>query len=122
AGADDDAGAALLVFVLRRPVGVAHGLVAGGHGVEDEVVDPALLLGAHHLVGIEGAGHVRAAAAAAVHTRHLTSDLAGVVGGVEGRDPSGAGFTRQNTLPRGLRAPAKGRDHADSGDDDTTHG
>ena len=36
----------------RRPAGVLDRLVGGGHGVEDEVVDPALVLG-RSPVGIE---------------------------------------------------------------------
>src|SRR5581483_9284504 len=87
AGADDDAGAAPVRLVLGGPAGVAHRLVGCGHGVEDEVVDPPLILRAHHLVRVEGALDLRPALAAAVDARDLAGYLAGIVGRIEGADP-----------------------------------
>ena len=60
-----------LVFVASRlPAGIVERLARGAHGEDDEIVDLALLLRLHPLIGIEGA--VRAVAA-----RHLAGDLAG---------------------------------------------
>src|SRR5205085_1759584 len=75
-----------------HPAAILHRLVGGGDGVEDEVVDPALVLGRERLVGIEGARHVRAAAAAAIHPGDLAGHLAGVVGRIEGADAACAGL------------------------------
>ena len=61
-------GALALRLVLGRPAGVAHRLVGGGHRVEDEGVDLALVLGRHPVVGVERA--VRTVA-----ERHLAGDV-----------------------------------------------
>ena len=77
--ADQDPGLDLLLIGLGRPFGVAQRLRRGAHAVNDEVVDPALLLGLHPVVGVEGVGRVS--------TRHLRGDLAGQVRNVEVLDP-----------------------------------
>ena len=89
ARADHNARALTALFVLRRPAGVLHRLVGGRHGVENEVVDALAILGGHHRVRVEAAGHVGTAAAASVNPGHFAGHLTGVVGGVEGGDPSG---------------------------------
>ena len=101
AGADQHAGLDLLLVGLGRPVGVVERLGRGGARVDDEIVDLALLLGLHPVVGIEGVGRVAA--------RHLRGDLAGEVGDVEILDPGRAPIRRPAgaaTSPRRRRPAA----------------
>ena len=63
-------------YVARMPIGVIERLLRRAHGVEDEIVDFALLLRLHPLVGIEGA-------VGAVAARNLAGDLARDVGDFE---------------------------------------
>ena len=118
ARADDDAGPFAALIILRRPSGVAHGFVGRGDGVEDEIVDPPLILGRHDGVGIEGAFHVGAAAAPAVDPRHFAGDVAGIVAGVEGGDVPGAGLAGQERLPGDLDARTERGHKAEAGHDD----
>src|SRR5665213_4515677 len=106
--ADIDPGTAAIRLVLRRPAGIAHRLVGGGHGVEDEIIDPALVLRAHHLPGVEGARDIGAAASAPIDAGNFAGDLAGVVGRIEGGDPAGPRTAGENGFPGGLDAPAQG--------------
>ena len=53
AGADEHAGALLLLAGRRLVAGVGERLVGGGHRVDDEVVDLALLLRLHPVVGVD---------------------------------------------------------------------
>src|SRR5476651_1665944 len=76
AGADQHAGHGLIFVTGRPPAGVVERLARRAHGIDDELIDLALLLGLHPLVGIEGG-------VAAVAARHAASDLAGDVGDVE---------------------------------------
>ena len=55
AGADQNAGGALVLVGGRVPAGIVEGLGGRGHRVDDERVDLALLLRLHPLVGIERA-------------------------------------------------------------------
>jgi hypothetical protein len=80
-----------LLGIARRPARILDRLVGGGHAVEDELVDLALLLGLHPVVGIEGA----VGAVAALH-------LAGIGRGarrVEPRDRPRAGLPGQKPRP-----------------------
>ena len=43
-GSDDNPGPFAIMIVFGRPARVPYGFVGGGHGVEDEIVDPALVL------------------------------------------------------------------------------
>ena len=70
AGADQHAGADLILIGGGLPARVLERLRGSAHGVDDEVVDLALLLRLHPIVRIEGA-------VAAVAARHLAGDLAG---------------------------------------------
>src|SRR5256886_14106291 len=99
-------------------IGVAQGLPAciierlarGAHGENNEIVDLALLLWFHPLVGIE-------AAIRAVATRNLTSDLRRQIGDVESFDAPGPALTLDEALPPRLVAaskpphPVRPRDH-----------
>src|SRR5712691_7418423 len=54
-GTDSDARRDLVVIGRGVPAGVIERLTRGTHCVEDEIVDLALLLGFHPLVGVEAA-------------------------------------------------------------------
>ena len=53
AGADQHAGSGLILIACRPPAGVVERLARRAHGVDDEVVDLALLLRLHPLIGID---------------------------------------------------------------------
>ena len=73
AGADQHAGGALVLVGLRASSRQSSQRLRGGrHGIDDEGIDLALLLGLHPLVGVEGA-------VGAVAARDLAGDLAGEV-------------------------------------------
>ncbi len=66
----------LLVIGLRFPAGIGERLRRSGHRIDDIIIDLALLLRLHPLIGIE-------AAVGTVAARHLHGDLAGEIGGLE---------------------------------------
>ena len=111
--ADQYPGLDLLLVGLRGPFGVAQRLRRGAHAVNDEVVNPALLLELHPVVGVEGVGSVSA--------RHLRGDLAGQVRDVEVLDPAGPRLAGQKPAPRRLDAASDRAHHAKTGDDDPPH-
>ena len=76
AGADQNAGALLLLGRVGLEAGIGDRLIGRRHGVDDEVVDLALLLRLHPIVGIELAVGRGAA-------RNEAGDLAGEVGSLE---------------------------------------
>ena len=55
AGADHHAGVRFVLFGLRMPAGIFERLTCRAHRKDDELVDLALLLRLHPLVGIVGA-------------------------------------------------------------------
>jgi hypothetical protein len=114
AGTDHHAGAALLVVAGGLPSGVVERLRRRAHSVDDKVVDLALLLGLHPLIGIEAA--VRAVAA-----RHLTGDLAGKVGDVEALDAACRTFGIDQALPGRFDATRQRRHHSEPRDNHTPH-
>src|SRR6185437_9052666 len=73
AGADQHAALDLILVAARMPIGIVERLGGGAHGKNDEVVDLALLLRLHPLIGVERA-------VAAVAARNLAGDLARDVG------------------------------------------
>ena len=106
AGADEDAGRALVLVGRRVPAGVVERLVGGGHRVDDEVVDLALLLRLHPVVGIElafGAGR-----------RAAPGRRSGTAGRRPGSRRCGATplLPARRLRPGGLDAAAERRDHA----------
>ena len=111
--AEQDAGLDLLLVGLGAPVGVAQRLRRGAHAVDDEVVDAALFLGLHPVVGIEG---VRGVAA-----RHLRGDLAGEVGNVEVLDPGRRRLAGEKPAPRRLDPASDRGHHAKTCNDDPPH-
>src|SRR5262249_30183699 len=108
------AGARPLLVAGRLPPRVVDRLGGGAHRVGDELVDLSLLLRLHPLVGIVGA-------ARAVAARDLAGDLGGQIGHFEFLDLARAALAAKQTHPRLLDAAGERRDHAQSGDDDTSH-
>ena len=72
-GADHGAGGAAILFGGRMPIGVVERLTRRAHREDDEIVDLALILRLHPLVGIEGA-------VGAVAARNHAGDPAGQIG------------------------------------------
>ncbi len=114
AGTDQHAGRGLVLVTFRPPAGVVERLFGRAHRVKNKVVDLALLLGLHPLIGIEGA-------VAAVATRDHAGDFGGYVGDVERIDDFGAALTLEQTLPCRFHTASERRDHPHPGDDDTSH-
>src|SRR6185437_11568752 len=104
----------LVLVTFRPPAGVVERLLGRAHGVQNEVVDLALLLGLHPLIGIEGA-------VAAVATRDHAGDLGVHVGDVEGIDDLGAALALDEAPPCRFHTASERRDHPHPGDDDTSH-
>src|ERR1700731_3602165 len=113
-GADHRSGSATVLLVRRMPVGIVERLACRAQRKDDEVIDLALVLWLHPLVGVEGAARTVAA-------RHLASDLAGQIGDVECLDPAGAALASQDALPSRLDAPPEWRHHAEACDDNASH-
>ena len=101
AGADQRPGGATLFFGLGMPVRVVERLLGRAHREDDEIIDLALILRLHPLIGIEGA--VRTVAA-----RNHAGDLAGEIGDVERLDlaarRSGRRGYASRSAPRHSRA------------------
>src|SRR4029077_5834233 len=114
ARADHPARLDLILVAGRLPACVIERLARGTQGEDDEVVDLALLLRLHPMVGIEAA--VRAVAA-----RNLASDLRRQIGYVEGLDAPRAAVAVDEPLPSRLDAAGKRRHHAEPCDDDASH-
>src|SRR5262249_61664620 len=93
-------GAALVLIGSRLPPGILQRLGRRRHRVDDELVDLALLLGLHPVVGIEGA-------VGAIPVRNLTGDLAGEIGDVEILDAAGCALSRGPGCPTCLRTPTQ---------------
>ena len=114
AGADHHAGRDLVLVAFRLPAGVGERLTRGAERVGNELVDLALLLRLHPLIGIVGA-------AGTVAARDLAGDLGRQVGDVELFDSAGAALSGDQSLPRDLDAASERRDHAKPCDNDTPH-
>src|SRR5262249_27847803 len=114
AGAHQHAGDDLVVVALRLPAGVVQRLLGGAHGIDDELVDLALLLRLHPLVGIVGA-------ARAVAARNLAGNAPRQVGHVEALDARPAALPGDESLPAVIDAAAERCHHAETRDDHTSH-
>src|SRR5690606_29859046 len=110
-----DAGGALVLIARRVPVRVVERLVGSRHGEDDEIVDLALLLGLHPLVGIEQPFGLRTA-------RDAACDLAGEIVDRKIDDPHTPALLGEEMLPADLDAAAKRRHHAEARDNHTSHG
>jgi hypothetical protein len=112
ARADQNACAFLLFLRLGFNPGILDGLGGSGHGIDDEIVDLALLLGFHPFVWI-------VLAIGIVPTGQPMSNLAGDIVDLEFVDTLGSTLACKNIGPRGLHSATKGRDKPHSGDDDS---
>src|SRR6185437_8712494 len=114
AGADHRSGGATLLLGRGVPVGIVERLTRRAHGKDDEVVDLALVLRLHPLIGVERA-------VAAVAARNDAGDTAGEVGDVKGVDFPGAALAVEDAPPGRLDAAAEWRHHAEARDDNPPH-
>ena len=93
---------------------VRNRLVGSRNGIDDEVIDFALLLRLHPIIGIELAVGGRA-------TRNEVRDLACDVGDFEFFDAPSTALTGEQIRPRGFDTAADGSDETHSCNDDTAH-
>src|SRR4051812_3325858 len=114
AGSNHGAGGAAFFFGSRMPIGVVERLRGRAHRIDDEVVNLALVLRLHPLVGIEGS-------VCAVAARNHAGDLAREVGHVERVDLFRAAAAGQDSRPGRFHATAEWRDHAEPRDDHPSH-
>src|SRR5258707_14356448 len=116
ADAGPDQRARRAAFVLRRgvPVRVIERLARRAHCKDDEIVDLALVLRLHPLVGIEGA--IRTVAAG-----NDAGDPAGQIRDVERLDLPRVALAIEDTRPARLDATAEWRNHAQPRDDHPSH-
>src|SRR3954453_4492099 len=96
------------------PTGIVERLARRTHRENDEVVDLALVLRLHPLVGIEGA-------AGAIPARDHACDPAGQIGNVEGIDLPGATLAIEDALPGRLDATTGWVDVAEARDENPPH-
>src|SRR5579883_311791 len=98
--------------MMMAPARVGEGLRGRGHGIEDVVVDLALLFRLHPVIWIET---ILAAA------RDWHRDLAGQIRYVERIDLAGAALAVQKAAPTWLDAAGKRRDQAEPCDNYPAH-
>src|SRR5262245_44429302 len=96
------------------PAGVVEGLPGRAHREDNEVIDFALLLWLHPLVGIE-------AAVGAVAARNLHRDFTGNVGYIEMLDFPRSAFACEQSFPSWFNAASQRCEHPQSGNDHTSH-
>src|SRR5256714_155023 len=96
------------------PTSVIERLACRAHGENNEIVDLALILRLHPLIGIEGA-------VAAVAPRNQAGDPAGQIGDVKCLDLLGAALAIEDALPGRLDPAAEWRHHAEARDDNPPH-
>src|SRR6185295_3624797 len=96
------------------PVGIVERLARRGHRKDDEIIDLALFLRLHPLVGIERA-------VTAVAAWNHAGDLARKIGNLECIDLPGAALTVEDALPRCVNAAAERRNHAQPRDNNPPH-
>jgi hypothetical protein len=113
AGADQNPRALLLLLRVGLPARVLEGLRGRRHAVDDEVVDLALLLGLHPIVGAELALGLGAA-------RDEAGNLAGEVGNLELLDAACAVAAGDEARPARLHTATERRHEAEAGDDDAS--
>src|SRR5215213_7158711 len=114
AGADHHAARDLILVRRGVPPRMLQGLARRAHGIDDKVVDPALLLWLHPLIGVVGA-------VGAVATRNLARDLGCQILNFEFLNPARAALAGEQSLPRGLHATSERRNHSKSRDDNAPH-
>ena len=96
------------------PTSVIERLACRAHGENNEIVDLALILRLHPLIGIEGT-------VAAVAPRNQAGDPAGQIGDIKCLDLLGAALAVEDALPARLDAASEWRHHAEARDDNPPH-
>src|SRR5438045_1095697 len=96
------------------PTSVVERLACRAHRENNEIVDLALILRLHPLIGIEGA-------VAAVAPRNQAGDPAGQIRDVKCLDLLGAALAIEDALPARLDAASEWRHHAEARDDNPPH-
>src|SRR6185503_21218188 len=114
AGTDHYAGRSLIFVARRLPAGLFERLTRSTHRKDDELVDPALFLRLHPLVGIVGA-------AGAVAARNRAGDFRREILDVEFLDSFRATLTGEQALPCRLDAATEWRHHPEPRDDNPPH-
>src|SRR5262249_2245517 len=105
AGANEHAGIRLLAVARWMPSGIVECLASRTHRKDNKLVDLALLLWLHPMIGIIGG--IRTVA-----TRDLAGNFARDVRNIETVDFPGAAFTLEQTRPSRLDAASERRDHS----------
>src|SRR6516165_2153076 len=113
-GADQDTGGDLVLVAGGFPGRIVECLLRRANRKDDEVVDFALLLRLHPLIRIE-------AAVRAVAPRDLAGNFRRQIGDIERLDASRSALTVDQPPPRRLDAACERRDHAEPGDNHTSH-
>ena len=101
AGTDHHPARALILVTLRLPAGVIERLLGRAHGVDDELVDLALLFRLHPLVGIIGA-------VGAIAARDLAGDTRAQVGDVDALDAADSALAVDQARQVGSTPQASG--------------
>ena len=114
AGADQNPDVLAIGRAVENPLRIRDRLVGSGNGIDDEVIDLALLLGLHPRVGIERA-------IAAITARHEARDLAGEVVHLEFADAPRTAFAGKQSLPGRLHPASERCDGTQPRDDDASH-
>src|SRR5450432_2793526 len=96
------------------PVRIIERLARGRHREHDEIVDLALVLWLHPLVGIKASG-------AAVAARNHAGDPAGQIGDVERINLARPALAIEDALPGRLDTTTEGRHYAEARDDNPPH-
>src|SRR4051794_33614364 len=113
-GPDHHPGIDLILMGYRLPAGVGERLLGGCNRKDDEVIDLALFLRLHPLVGVE-------AIARTVAARNLAGDLGRQIGDVERLDAPCPAVAIDQASPGRLDAASERRHHAKPCDDDASH-
>src|SRR5207248_4775053 len=107
-------GSTTILFGGGMPTSVVERLACRAHRENDEIVDLALILRLHPVIGIERA-------VAAVAPRNQAGDPAGQIGDVKCLDLLGAALAIEDALPGRLDAASEWRHHAEARDDNPPH-
>ena len=113
AGADEHTGVDLLFARISFPAGVFQGLIGGGNRIDYKVIDLALILVLHPIVGIE-------VAVGQAALGDEVRDLAGDIRDFKFADPACATFAFKQPRPRRLDATTERRDQPETRNNDPT--
>lgn len=110
---DQNPGFLLRLGRIELQAGIGDRLIRGSHSVGDEIIDLALLLGLHPVIGIK--------LALARSARNEVGDMAGDVGDFELLNAPRAVLAGKQRPPGWLNAAAHRSNQSKSGDHDAAH-